>query len=129
MYDKTSPKIRTEIESAKADMRRGMLEFVVLLIISREKIYASDILKKLKLADLLIVEGTLYPLLSRLRSEKLLNYTWEESKSGPPRKYYTLTPLGEEDLAQLKTVWRSLIKSVDSLIAGQSAPSDEMHPE
>jgi PadR family transcriptional regulator PadR len=113
MGDKTS---KTEIESTKADMRRGMLEFVVLLIISRGKIYASDILKELKSADLLVVEGTLYPLLSRLKSEKLLEYTWEESKSGPPRKYYTLTPLGKEDLAQLNMTWKSLVASVDSLL-------------
>jgi len=114
MGEKTS---KTEIESTKADMRRGMLEFVVLLIISRGKVYASDILKELKSADLLVVEGTLYPLLSRLKSEKLLEYTWEESKSGPPRKYYTLTPLGKEDLAQLKITWKSLVASVDSLLA------------
>src|SRR5690606_29452909 len=93
MTEKTQ---KTDLEIAKADMRRGMLEFVILLIISREKVYASDILKELKSADLLVVEGTLYPLLSRLRTEKLLEYTWEESKSGPPRKYYTLTDLGKE---------------------------------
>lgn len=110
------PEKKTELESTKADMRRGMLEFVVLLIISRGKIYASDILKELKSADLLIVEGTLYPLLSRLRAEKLLDYTWEESRSGPPRKYYTLTDFGKENLIQLKTTWKSLVKSVETLL-------------
>jgi PadR family transcriptional regulator PadR len=115
MTEKKQNEMRSELEAAKADMRRGMLEFVALLIISHGKIYASDILKELKLADLLVVEGTLYPLLSRLRSENLLEYTWEESKSGPPRKYYTLTRLGEENLTQLKTVWKSLIKSIDVL--------------
>ena len=104
-----------DIESIKADMRRGMLPFVVLLIISRGKIYASDILKELKIADLIIVEGTLYPLLSRLKSEEILEYTWEESKSGPPRKYYTLTDLGREHLTQLKTTWKSLTHSIIAL--------------
>ncbi|MFA5831337.1 MAG: PadR family transcriptional regulator [Candidatus Paceibacterota bacterium] len=116
MSEKSQGTKITEPESAKADMRRGMLEFVVLLIISRGRIYASDILKELKFADLLVVEGTLYPLLSRLRAEKLLDYTWEESKSGPPRKYYTLTATGKEDLAQLKTTWKSLVKSVETLL-------------
>jgi PadR family transcriptional regulator PadR len=105
----------TNIEEAKAGMRRGMLEYCILLIISRGKIYATDILKELKSADLLVVEGTLYPLLSRLRTAKLLEYTWEESKSGPPRKYYTLTSGGKETLAQLSITWKSLVESIKSL--------------
>jgi PadR family transcriptional regulator PadR len=107
---------KQDIESAKADLRRGMLEFVVLLIIARGKVYASDILKELKAADLLVVEGTLYPLLNRLKTEMLLEYTWEESKSGPPRKYYSLTAKGRENLAQLKATWKSLVKSVETLL-------------
>lgn len=97
-------------------MRRGVLEFVVLLIISRGKIYASDILKKLKAADLLVVEGTLYPLLNRLKTEGMLEYSWEESKSGPPRKYYTLTTPGRENITQLKATWKSLTASVETLL-------------
>lgn len=116
MTEKISTEKKTDLESAKADMRRGMLEFVVLVIISRGKVYASDILKELKLADLLIVEGTLYPLLSRLKAEDLLEYTWEESESGPPRKYYTLTGTGQENLTRLKITWKSLIKSVETLL-------------
>ena len=111
------PTNNKDIETAKSDLRRGMLEFVVLLIIARGKVYASVILKDLKQADLLVVEGTLYPLLNRLKTEGLLEYTWEESKSGPPRKYYTLTKKGEDDLAQLKTTWKSLVTSVESLLA------------
>lgn len=107
---------KTDLESAKADLRRGMLEYVVLLIIAREKVYASDILKELRAADLLVVEGTLYPLLSRLKTEGLLEYAWEESRTGPPRKYYSLTSKGQDDLAQLKTTWRSLVASVESLM-------------
>lgn len=107
---------KTEIESAKADLRRGMLEYVVLLIIARGKVYASDILKELKAADLIVVEGTLYPLLNRLRTEGLLEYIWEESKSGPPRKYYSLTAKGKGDLSSLKTTWKSLVLSVETLM-------------
>ncbi len=104
------------LEQAKAALRRGMLEYCVLLIIGRGKTYASDMLEQLKAADLIVVEGTLYPLLSRLRTDQLLDYTWEESKSGPPRKYYTLTAKGKENLAQLKTTWKSLDASITKLM-------------
>ena len=105
-----------EFNEAKAQMRRGMLEFCTLLIISRDKVYASDILKELKQADLIVVEGTLYPLLSRLKTEKLLDYAWKESVSGPPRKYYTLTTEGKEKLQQLKDTWKSLTESITTLL-------------
>lgn len=108
---------KINIEKTKAEMRRGMLEYCVLLIVSRGKVYASDILKKLKDADLIVVEGTLYPLLSRLRSESLLEYEWEESRSGPPRKYYTLTAKGKENLSELKATWKSLSNSVSTLMS------------
>src|SRR3954466_4706327 len=87
--------------NTKSQMRKGILEFCALLIISRGRIYASEILLKLKDADLIVVEGTLYPLLSRLRTAGLLDHSWEESKSGPPRKYYTLTDKGKEALKEL----------------------------
>jgi PadR family transcriptional regulator PadR len=103
------------LENTKAQMRKGALEFAVLLIISKGEVYASDILEKLKSAELLVVEGTLYPLLSRLKSAELLNYNWQESESGPPRKYYTLTAKGKETLSNLKTSWHTLIKSIDAL--------------
>lgn len=105
-----------EFEEAKAQMRKGMLEFCTLLIISRDKVYASDILRELKRADLIVVEGTLYPLLSRLKSEGLLDYSWKESSSGPPRKYYTLTLTGDEKLTQLKATWKSLGESITTLL-------------
>lgn len=104
------------LEQAKAEMRRGMLEYCILLIISGGKVYASDILKKLKDADLIVVEGTIYPLLNRLKTEGLLDYVWEESKSGPPRKYYSLTSKGKDDLNHLKTTWKSLSESIKSLM-------------
>ncbi len=105
-----------QIEETKSAMRRGMLEYCILLIIARGKMYATDILRQLKAADLLVVEGTLYPLLARLRTQDLLDYSWEESNAGPPRKYYTLTAEGKEYLAQLKRTWKSLVESVDTLI-------------
>ncbi len=103
-------------ENTKAQMRKGILEFGILLIISAGEAYASDILKRLKEADLIVVEGTLYPLLSRLKSAGLLNYAWVESKTGPPRKYYTLTPKGFSTLNQLQDTWKNLFQSINSLI-------------
>ncbi|AMQ00580.1 PadR family transcriptional regulator [Pedobacter cryoconitis] len=95
-------------ENTQTQMRKGILEYCVLLIISRGEIYASDIIAELKSAKLLVVEGTLYPLLTRLKNNGLLNYNWVESTSGPPRKYYTLTPLGTAMLAQLDGTWQEL---------------------
>lgn len=106
----------TQSESAKQQMRKGVLEFAIMLIISRGKVYASEILTELKSADLIVVEGTLYPLLSRLKALGYLSYTWEESKSGPPRKYYELTEAGKENLSQLKHAWKELKRSMDELI-------------
>ncbi len=106
----------SNLEATKAQMRKGILEFCILLVISRGEIYASDILEELKKADLIVVEGTLYPLLSRLKMAGLLNYRWVESSSGPPRKYYELTSRGEDTLAQLKLTWSSLAASIHSLL-------------
>lgn len=102
-------------EMRKDQMRKGMLEFCTLLIIEKSKVYASDILLELTRADLLVVEGTLYPLLSRLKSQGLLDYNWKESKSGPPRKYYELTSEGKKALEQLRLAWRELSGSINSL--------------
>ncbi len=103
-------------ESALVSMRKGMIEFCTMLIIDKGKVYTSDILKQLKSANLLVVEGTLYPLLSRLKSESLVDYAWEESKSGPPRKYYTLTQAGKEMLSQSKEAWKELTNSITILL-------------
>ena len=103
------------LENTKAQMRKGFLEFCILLIISRGKVYASDILQKLTRADLIVVEGTLYPLLSRLKGQGLLEYDWEESPSGPPRKYYSLTAKGAAALARLEEAWDDLRKSITTL--------------
>lgn len=105
-----------EIENQKLQMRKGMLEFCILLILAKKKKYATEIINELKLADMIVVEGTLYPLLSRLRQGELLTHIWEESLSGPPRKYYSLTPKGEETLTSLKHTWSNLTKSINQLI-------------
>ena len=103
------------LENNKAQMRKGILEYAILLTIARGEIYASDILKELKEDNLIVVEGTLYPLLSRLKTEELLKYAWKESSAGPPRKYYELTDKGKKFLEQLNETWKSLEKSVSAL--------------
>lgn len=99
-----------------SQLRKGLLELAVLLVISRGPIYASDILKELKSNQLLVVEGTLYPLLSRLKNEGDLDYQWQESKNGPPRKYYQLTDSGKKNLTQILSTWNNLNQSITSLI-------------
>lgn len=94
-------------------MRKGILEYCVLLIISKGEIYASDIIAELRAARLLVVEGTLYPLLTRLKNNGLLAYQWVESVSGPPRKYYVLTEQGRQLLSQLDVTWESLQFAID----------------
>ena len=96
-------------------MRKGILEYCILSIISRNEAYASDILETLKDAELLVVEGTIYPLLTRMKNEGLLSYRWQESTGGPPRKYYTLTPDGEELLAQLNEEWQSICQAINHI--------------
>ncbi len=108
--------MKIDVENQTSQMRKGTLEFCTLLIISRGKKYSSEIIKELKMSDLIVVEGTLYPLLSRLRTLGLLVHSWEESQSGPPRKYYGLTEKGEKTLTELKEAWKKLSTSIDTLI-------------
>ena len=103
------------IDNAKSQMRKGMLEYCVLLLLRRRPSYASDIIQQLKEADLLVVEGTLYPLLSRLKNDGLLAYEWQESTQGPPRKYYMLTADGERFLSELDTAWGEITNTVNIL--------------
>lgn len=100
------------VENIEAQMRKGILEFCVLSIIDREDVYSSDIIEQLKKAELIVVEGTLYPLLSRLKKGDLLDYYWKESTGGPPRKYYKLTEKGERFLKQLSESWNKLNSAV-----------------
>ena len=102
------------IENTKAQMRKGVLEYCILSILSGGEAYPSDIIIKLKKAKLIVVEGTLYPLLTRLKNSGLLTYRWEESKSGPPRKYYRLTELGIKFLSELDITWKELQTAVNS---------------
>jgi PadR family transcriptional regulator PadR len=101
-----------KIENTKAQMRKGVLEFCILSILQNEDAYTSEILSQLKDAKLLVVEGTVYPLLTRLKNAGLLNYRWEESTSGPPRKYYGLTETGKLFLNGLNATWSDLINAV-----------------
>lgn len=104
-----------KIQNAKAQMRKGVLEYCILSILSGGDAYASDIIKELKSAELIVVEGTLYPLLTRQKNSGLLSYRWEESTQGPPRKYYRLTDTGEEFLSELDTSWNTLTTSVNNI--------------
>lgn len=105
-----------KIENATAQMRKGILEYCILSILKNGEAYPSDIPTRLKKANLIVVEGTLYPLLTRLKNAELLTYRWEESKSGPPRKYYALTQAGEAFLSQLDRAWKELVKAVKQTI-------------
>jgi PadR family transcriptional regulator PadR len=100
--------ILMKVENTKQQMRKGILEFCILSVLKDRDLYASEILERLKEARLLVVEGTLYPLLTRLKNADLLQYRWEESSSGPPRKYYTLTEEGTQFLEELKSTWEEL---------------------
>lgn len=100
------------LENTQVQMRKGILEFAILLLISKGKIYASDILKKLKDTDLVVVEGTIYPLLSRMKNSGVIEYTWEESRAGPPRKYYVITTKGKKFLSECDSQWKSLEKVI-----------------
>ena len=102
-----------DLENTKAQMRKGILEYCILSVLSRNSCYASDIIKELKEAKVIVVEGTLYPLLTRQKNAGLLSYRWEESQQGPPRKYYELTPEGREYLADLDKSWDELVESVN----------------
>lgn len=101
------------VENSQTQMRKGILEYCILSIISRGEIYASDIISELTKARLIVVEGTIYPLLTRLKNNGLLIYNWQESTSGPPRKYYTLSPAGQEVLKRLDTTWIELSYAVE----------------
>lgn len=102
-----------KLENTRAQMRKGVLDLCVMSIIEKKEAYPSDIITKLKEAELIVVEGTLYPLLTRLKNAALLNYNWKESKTGPPRKYYHLTDEGKEFLKALKETWSTLNNAVN----------------
>lgn len=103
------------IENTQSQMRKGILEFCILSIIRRGEAYPSDIVEEMKNANLHILEGTLYPLLTRLKNASMLTYRWVESNSGPPRKYFSLTPAGEVFYKELEATWNELANAVNAL--------------
>lgn len=112
-----------KVENAQAQMRKGVLEFCVLAIISEGEIYPSDIIGRLKDSRLLVAEGTVYPLLNRLKNMELLSYKWVESTSGPPRKYYQLTDKGRLFLTELHKTWKELAHAVHKNSSHLNNPS------
>jgi len=104
-----------KLENTKIQMRKGVLEYCILSIIAQREVYSSEILAALKEAKLIVVEGTLYPLLTRLKNSGLLGYNWQESTGGPPRKYYTLTENGQLFLDELDSTWKDLVHTVDHI--------------
>ncbi|MBP7184048.1 MAG: PadR family transcriptional regulator [Saprospiraceae bacterium] len=105
-----------KIENAKAQMRKGVLDLCILSIIAESEVYPSDIISQLKKYDMIVVEGTLYPLLTRLKDAGLLQYSWKESTSGPPRKYFKLTESGQELLDEMIISWQEFVTSVNQII-------------
>lgn len=103
------------VESAKAQMKKGLLEFCVLSVLGKKEAYPPDIIEQLKSAKLIIVEGTLYPILTRLKNDGLLSYRWEESPSGPPRKYYQITLEGKTVLSELNQAWKEISESINQI--------------
>jgi PadR family transcriptional regulator, regulatory protein PadR len=114
------------VENANTQMRKGIIEFCVLLIISRGEVYSSDLIGELNTAKLIVVEGTLYPLLTRLKNAGQLSYTWRESATGPPRKYYSLTDSGRETLGSLIMSWKETEASVGRLLAYFEAKQEHL---
>ena len=106
-------------DNVKVQMRKGILEYCILAILSREDSYAPKIIAELKAAEMIVVEGTLYPILTRQKNAGLLTYRWEESPQGPPRKYYSLTDKGRECLAQLDEAWDELINQIQTIRHGK----------
>ncbi len=101
------------VDNVKAQMRKGILEYCILAIVSRGDAYASQIITELKQAEMIVVEGTLYPILTRQKNQGLLEYRWEESPQGPPRKYYRITEKGKNTLAEMDIAWREVVETVE----------------
>jgi PadR family transcriptional regulator PadR len=103
------------IDGKLGPIRKGLLEFLILKIVSTNTVYVADILKRLSETEFATQEGTLYPLLSKMRRENLVDYEWKESEAGPPRKYYTLTAKGKSQLAELNQYWKQINATVNQL--------------
>jgi len=99
-------------DNVKSQMRKGVLEYCILSILDNNDAYASSLIEELKRAKMIVVEGTIYPLLTRQKNQGLLTYRWEESQQGPPRKYYSITPKGQELLAEMDSAWRDMVETI-----------------
>lgn len=104
-----------KIENTKSQMKKGILEFCILSIINKNEVYPSEVIEELKKSELIVVEGTIYPLLTRLKNAEILTYRWQESTSGPPRKYYSITKKGVDFLNELKITWDNIAESVTKI--------------
>lgn len=113
-----------DIQNTQSQMRKGVLEFCILSIIRQGEVYPSDIVEKMRSANLNTLEGTLYPLLTRLKNAGLLTYRWVESNSGPPRKYFVMTEEGLQFYGELERTWNELADAVKAL----TAPQNESKP-
>ena len=107
--------MESNVDNVRAQMRKGVLEYCILCILAKREAYASVIIDELKAADMIVVEGTLYPLLIRQKNQGLLTYRWEESTQGPPRKYYVITERGRAQLAEMDAAWQEMVDSIDKL--------------
>ena len=115
LNEKTGEKFEQPLGEKFSAIRKGLLEFLILRIIARDKLYVADMLKRLSTTEFATQEGTLYPLLSKLRREGLVDYEWQESDAGPPRKYYALTPKGQTQLGELNEYWQHINDTIDQL--------------
>ena len=107
--------MESTVENVRSHMRKGVLEYCILSILSRKEAYASSIIDELKAANMIVVEGTLYPLLSRQKNQGRLSYRWEESTQGPPRKYYVITDKGREVLSEMDAAWQEMVSTIQTL--------------
>ncbi len=107
--------MESNADNVRAQMRKGMLEYCILCILAKRESYASAIIEELKAANLIVVEGTLYPLLIRQKNQGLLTYRWEESTQGPPRKYYCITDKGREQLKEMDIAWQDMVRAIETL--------------
>lgn len=107
--------MESNADNVRSQMRKGVLEYCILCVLDKHEAYASNLIEELKKADMIVVEGTLYPLLTRQKNQGLLAYRWEESTQGPPRKYYTITDKGRAQLAEMDAAWQEMVNSIANL--------------
>jgi PadR family transcriptional regulator, regulatory protein PadR len=107
--------MENSVENVRSQMRKGVLEYCILCILNRKEAYASSIIDELKAANMIVVEGTLYPLLIRQKNQGLLTYRWEESPQGPPRKYYEITDKGRSQLFEMDSAWQELVETIEKI--------------